>query len=277
MSDQYAVFGNPIEHSVSPMIHRSFAQQTNQHLTYSKQKIEQDVFEDRVSDFFSSGGCGLNITVPFKERAFEMCDVLSPRARYAGAVNTLLMKDGQLMGDNTDGIGLVRDIQDSCGWTLRNKRLLIIGAGGAARGALLPLLETQPQGVTLTNRTYARAELLQKRLDGHVDDVTVHAVPMEVLGNESIFDVIINTTSAGLLGETLALPAVLCGPNTCCYDMSYDMSANEPSTLFLQWARKCGADQVADGFGMLLEQAAESFSLWRGVLPSTTELRQSMR
>jgi shikimate dehydrogenase len=266
MSDRYAVFGNPIAHSKSPVIHTAFAQQTQQDMVYDKQLVEVDAFAETARDFFSQGGCGLNITVPFKLDAFMFANTLSDRARAAGAVNTLKkMPDGSIYGDNTDGAGLLRDLTQNLAWTLCGKRILVLGAGGAVRGVIAPLLAEQPARVVIANRTLEKAEDLVKLFNAEK-----HAQDAKVLRASSLhiharpFDVIINGTSASLGGDMPVLDAAILNPNACCYDMMYGKTL----TPFLQWAQQHGAN-IADGLGMLVEQAAESFTLWRGVRPDT--------
>ncbi|GAB3487259.1 shikimate dehydrogenase [Marinomonas epiphytica] len=262
--DQYAVFGNPIAHSKSPMIHSHFAMQTQQALTYKTILGDQEGFEQQVRDFFSAGGKGLNVTMPFKERAFAMCQVLSKRAQLAGAVNTLMMgKNGQLFGDTTDGVGMVRDIKFNHHQSIEGKRLLIIGAGGAVRGVLEPLLEQAPSSITIANRTVSKASQLAE-LFGCLSS------SFEEL--DGPFDLIINGSSASLSGSLPPLKDELIGDQTWCYDMMYA----KHSTVFLDWAANLGA-QGADGLGMLVGQAAESFYLWRQVRPETTELITQLR
>ncbi|WP_394180518.1 shikimate dehydrogenase [Marinomonas posidonica] len=262
--DQYAVVGNPIAHSKSPAIHAEFALQTKQSMQYTTLLGDDEGFEQQVRDFFQQGGKGLNVTVPFKERAYAMCDVLSQRAKQAGAVNTLLMaKNGDLFGDNTDGIGMVRDITINHKQSLKDKRILILGAGGAVRGVLEPVLDEQPASVTIANRTLAKAQ----QLADHFDCL---ASSFEAL--EGSFDVIINGTSASLSGQLPPLKDELVGQQTWCYDMMY----GKQRTVFLQWAHELGA-AGADGLGMLVGQAAEAFYLWRQTRPDTASLVTRLR
>lgn len=274
MTDRYAVFGNPIAHSKSPLIHTAFAEQTRQDLLYDRQLVEPNKFAETARQFFANGGCGLNITVPFKLEAFELADVLSERAEAAGAVNTLKkMPDGKIYGDNTDGAGLLRDITHNLGWKLHGKRVLILGAGGAVRGVIAPLLAEQPSRVVIANRTLAKAEELVKDFS-----VGKSAQEIKLLRASSLqiharpFDIIINGTSASLQGAMPDLDPAILNPNACCYDMMYGTQL----TPFLQWAQRNGA-QVADGLGMLVEQAAESFYLWRGVRPETKAVMEKLR
>lgn len=274
MTDRYAVFGNPIAHSKSPQIHAAFAAQTQQDLIYDRQLVAADQFIAKAKNFFASGGSGLNITVPFKLEAFELADVVSERAEAAGAVNTLKkMPDGKIYGDNTDGAGLLRDITQNLGWTIKNKRVLLLGAGGAVRGVIAPLLAEQPSRVVIANRTLEKAEALVKDFS-----VGKSAQEIKLLRASSLqiharpFDIVINGTSASLGGEMPDLDPAILNPNACCYDMMYGTQL----TPFLQWAQRNGA-QVADGLGMLVEQAAESFYLWRGVRPETKTVMERLR
>jgi shikimate dehydrogenase len=271
MTDKYAVFGNPIEHSKSPDIHRQFAEQTGQDLSYSKQLVAEDGFEAAANEFFANGGKGLNITVPFKQDAYAYVARTTPRARRAGAVNTLTLEaDGTILGDTTDGVGLVGDIVHNLGWEIRHKKVLILGAGGAVRGVLEPLLEQQPQHVVIANRTVDKALQLAK---GFAEFGYLLGCGFDMLGEQQ-FDLVINGTSASLQGDLPPLPDSLIDPDagTACYDMLYGA---EP-TPFMQWAAERGA-LVSDGLGMLVGQAAESFGLWRGVRPETAPVIANLR
>ncbi|WP_299182255.1 shikimate dehydrogenase [uncultured Neptuniibacter sp.] len=269
MSDRYAVFGNPIKHSKSPDIHRAFAESTSQALTYEAICVPEAEFEAQVKAFLSEGG-GLNITVPFKQRAWALSDVRSPRAELAGAVNTLYQNEkGQICGDNTDGIGMVRDIISNHGGIIKDKKVLILGAGGAVRGVLQPVLEQQPSKVVIANRTASKAVELAALVEEFGD---VQGCGYETLGREC-FDLIINGTSASLHGELPPLPDQILAENAWCYDMMY---AAEP-TAFCRWASEKGAVKALDGLGMLVEQAAQSFYIWRGVEPDTTAVIQQLR
>jgi len=260
MTDQYAVFGNPINHSKSPLIHRQFAEQTGQDLQYSKQLVAEDEFVKTAQAFFAEGGKGLNVTVPFKVEAFHFAQQLTPRAQCAGAVNTLaLQADGSILGDNTDGIGMVHDMHN-LGWELQGKRILVLGAGGAVRGIMQPVLAEHPEQVVIANRTLSKAE----ELAAHFHDLgDVHACSFEQLANKS-FDVVINGTSASLSGDLPPLPQGLLNLNASCYDLMY---GTEP-TVFLKWAEAQDVEaKLADGLGMLVGQAAEAFYLWRQIRP----------
>lgn len=269
-TDKYAVFGNPIKHSKSPLIHAAFAKQCDQAMQYRAVRVELDGFERAVDGFFSSEGRGLNITLPFKQQAFAMADECSPRAERAGAVNTFSITDrGIIFGDNTDGIGLVRDMIANLGWSVQGQRVLILGAGGAVRGVLEPLLRERPRSLNIVNRTATKARDLAREF-GELG--VVEGDGLESLG-ERQFDLVINATSAGLQGEAPELPGSLLTERSCCYDMLYGA---EP-TPFMRWAAQHTAWAVADGLGMLVEQAAESFHRWRRVRPATGPVINQLR
>lgn len=268
MTDHYAVFGNPVEHSRSPQIHKLFAEQTGEDIVYEKQLVEPESFKEAADCFFKAGsatGKGLNITVPFKVDAFHYADQLSKRARQAGAVNTLaLQEDGSVFGDNTDGAGMVNDITENLGWTITDKNILVIGAGGAVRGVLGPLLEKSPKKIVIANRTVEKAKQLSRAFH---KQGKLAGCGFEDLSGHS-FDLVINGTSASLSGDLPPLPENLLADGACCYDMMY---GNKP-TVFMEWAEKNGCKNIADGLGMLVGQAAESFFIWRGVRPDTFEV-----
>jgi len=270
MTDKYAVIGNPIEHSKSPQIHTAFATQTGEDLSYTKLLGEPGAFERDVRAFIGAGGRGLNVTVPFKAEAWQLADERSERAEIAGAVNTLiLLQDGRLRGDNTDGVGLVRDLTANHGVALKGRRVLLLGAGGASRGVLRPLLEEQPAQLTIANRTASKAVDLAAELSG---PLPVSGCGLDELAGQQ-FDLIINGTASGLSGEAPAIPDDCLTPGGVTYDMMY---ATEP-TAFVRWGRAHGANLALDGLGMLVEQAAESFRLWRGVRPETAPVIQLLR
>jgi len=270
MTDQYAVMGNPIAHSKSPRIHAAFASQTQQDISYERILVEQGLLADAVSDFRKQGGKGLNITVPFKNDAFDIADSLTERARLAGAVNTLVLNDdGTLHADNTDGVGLVHDLTVNHALNLKDARILLLGAGGAAQGVLLPLLQQQPAEIIIANRTVSKAEALCEKFATYGK---LSASSFEALGGHS-FDGIINATAASLQGEVPALPDNILNDDAWCYDMMY---SSEP-TAFVRWGNKQGATHSIDGLGMLVEQAAESFRLWRGVQPDTNSVIRLLR
>lgn len=264
MADRYAVFGNPITHSISPRIHGLFAAQTGQDMVYEALLAPLDGFAAAVRSFVEAGGKGANVTVPFKEEAFRLATTLTPRARAAGAVNTLSFAGSDIAGDNTDGAGLVRDIKANLDFDISGKRILLLGAGGAARGAILPLLQEQPAVLTLANRTADKAERLaaEFKIEGGGFD--------RPAGRS--FDLIINATSTGLSDIALPLPAGVFAPGGLAYEMVYSRE-----TPFMQQARASGVCRIADGLGMLVEQAAEAFFLWRGVRPGTGQVLTTLR
>jgi shikimate dehydrogenase len=253
---KFAVIGNPIAHSRSPEIHVKFAAQTGIDLTYDKILAPLDGFAQTVTEFFQDDGRGLNITVPFKEQAFEQSAVLTDRAQAARAVNTLWWADSKLHGDNTDGAGLVNAIL-ALGWPLQGKRILILGAGGATRGVVLPLAQAGATEIVIANRTLSRAEALLADLAGFVSTATLTAIPLEALTGH--YDIVINATSASLAGDDLTLPAALT------FDYAYEMAYGKPSS-FIDQAQARGVP-TADGLGMLIGQAAEAFYIWHGVRP----------
>jgi shikimate dehydrogenase len=264
------VVGHPITHTLSPRIHKQFAEQTDQNLIYQAIESPLDKFSETVEQFRSAGGRGLNITVPFKQQAWELCDQRSEVAERAGAVNTLLFDDnGQIRGDNTDGRGLVRDILFNHEQAIAGKRLLVLGAGGAVRGVLEPLLKEKPDFCVIANRTLSRAEELVD-LFSDIGDLT--AVEYSDLTGSS-FDMIINGTSASLQGELPPLPQNILTEKAVCYDMMY---AKTP-TAFVKWGLDNGAELSVDGLGMLVEQAAESFYIWRGIRPETKSVISLLR
>jgi shikimate dehydrogenase len=267
--DHYVVFGNPIGHSKSPLIHRLFAEQTGQTLDYQASLAPLNDFTAFAKAFFQTG-LGANVTVPFKEEAFRLADQLTERGRRAGAVNTLVRQaDGTLLGDNTDGAGLVRDLKVNHGVVLKDKRILVLGAGGAVRGALAPLLAEEPYVLVVANRTVEKAEQLAMEF---ADVGPVLPAGFDWL--EEPVDIIINATSASLSGELPPIAASLIQPaETFCYDMMY---SKEP-TAFCRWAKEHNAAQAVDGLGMLVEQAAEAFFLWRGMRPDSAPVLAELR
>lgn len=264
----FAVFGNPIAHSKSPRIHELFAAQTGIELSYKRLLAPLDSFEDVLQCYFREGAHGANITVPFKERACAKADVLSEEASLAGAVNTLKkLNDGRLFGDNTDGVGLLSDLQ-RLNFIKSQDRVLLLGAGGAARGVIQPLL-AYGCSVVLTNRTFARAESLAQLFSAIGN---IQAVESDDL-REQDFELIINATSSGLHGTTPDLPASLISPQTCCYDMFYQSQL----TPFLAWCVQHGATRYADGLGMLVGQAAHAFQIWNGVMPDVVPVIEQLK
>ncbi|MDD7806075.1 MAG: shikimate dehydrogenase [Endozoicomonas sp. (ex Botrylloides leachii)] len=272
---RYAVIGNPVTHSKSPIIHTLFAASTQQQLRYMTLEVEQSQFESAVTNFFNKGGQGLSVTAPFKQNAWKLAKIKTEQAQQAGAVNTLwLSEEGDLKGDNTDGLGLIRDLQDNNNLLLSNLNVLILGAGGAARGIIAPLLHAQPAEIVIANRTTSRAKsLIDLFLNNYCQ---VHTTKLSACSFNMLkgpFDLIINATSASLQGKELAIPACIINTATVGYDMMY--GAKE--TVFNQWARNAGAKVCLDGLGMLVEQAAEQFLIWRGIQPETGEVLQTVR
>lgn len=270
MTDRYAVFGNPIKHSKSPQIHTEFARSTAQDLSYEAIAVPEGDFASTVESFLSGQGKGLNITIPFKQKAWALAEVRSARAELAGAVNTLYRdSQGRLCGDNTDGIGMVRDIIRNHGGVIEGKKVLILGAGGAVRGVLQPVLEQKPSKLVIANRTASKAIKLAELVSDLGD---VSGSGFDTLGSEC-FDLIINGTAASLQGEVPPLPDNILADGAWCYDMMYAASP----TAFCQWADKKGASKTIDGLGMLVEQAAQSFHIWRGVEPDSQVVIKSLR
>ena len=265
--DQYLVYGNPIKQSKSPIIHTAFAKETNQKLHYQSQLAELDGFEHAINLFISEGGKGANVTSPFKEQAMAMCDVLSEHAKFSGAVNTLTFKNGKIYGDTTDGVGLVNDLL-AHNVSLENSRILLLGAGGASKGVVLPLLNQKPKHLTIANRTVSKAEAIAEQ---YIEQ-SISAMSFDE-ANQQTFDLIINATSAGLSGNGVPISEQIITPQTTCYDMTY----GKQLTPFLQMATDLQAKKVIDGLGMLVGQAAESFYLWRGVRPEGESILNTLR
>ncbi|MCB1754496.1 MAG: shikimate dehydrogenase [Gammaproteobacteria bacterium] len=262
---RYCVVGNPVEHSKSPVIHRLFAEQTGRQLSYDKVLLPTERFAGALQQLFADGLNGCNVTVPFKEQAAELCDELTERARLPMAVNTIIRRaDGRLLGDNTDGVGLVTDLQINNAVALQGRRLLILGAGGAARGIIKPLLDARPALLLVANRTADKARLLAEHFQAHgpIEHRDYSAL------TDGSFDLIINATSSSLSGQVPAIPESCIGNATTVYDLMY---AKQP-TAFLEWALRLGANRAIDGLGMLVEQAAEAFYLWEHVRPQTGDV-----
>jgi len=271
-NDLYAVIGHPVSHSKSPRIHSLFAQQTGEAVEYTAIQAPLDGFEDTVRRFFARGGKGLNVTVPFKEQAWQLADRRTDRAEVAGAANTLFMDQaGALVADNTDGAGLVRDLTHNLGLRLAGQRLLVLGAGGAVRGVLGPLLAEGPAQLVIANRTVSRAQALVQRFSAIAEATDISACGFA--SPDAAFDLVINGTSASLQGDLPPLSANVIAPDTVVYDMMYSLQ----TTTFNQWALEHGAVRVYDGLGMLVEQAAESFRVWRGVRPQTAPVIRQLR
>ena len=274
VSNHYCVFGNPIDHSKSPILHTLFADQTRQHQTYTAECIDVDSFSSAAKDFFSKGGKGLNVTVPFKHDAYIFATSLTARAIRAGAVNTLFINERDvIVGDNTDGIGLVADLRQHLEWQLKDKKILILGAGGAVRGILEPLINELPRSITIVNRSRDKAQLLAKDFSD-IFSVAVSSYP-ELNDSDDLgsYDLIINASSASLSGQLPVLPDHVVDKNSRCYDLMYAKEL----TPFLFWAKAKGCISVSDGLGMLVCQGAESFFIWRGVKPKTAEVIVQLR
>lgn len=269
MSDRYAVFGNPIGHSKSPVIHAAFARQTAQDLSYEAILAPLDSFAASVHAFIAAGGRGANVTVPFKEEAFRLVTRLTGRARLAGAVNTLVFSADGILGDNTDGVGMMRDITINLGYPITGKRVLLLGAGGAARGVIGPVLEAQPASLVVANRTESKTHALVK----HFAELgCISGCDYPDLAGQS-FDIVINATSASLDGKMPPLPDGIFASGSLAYKMMY----GQGDSPFRRFAREQGAALVSDGLGMLVEQAAEAFSLWRGVRPDVAPVMELLR
>ena len=267
--DRYALVGHPVEHSRSPLIHQLFARQTGERITYELIDAAPAQLETAILGFKAAGGKGMNVTVPHKESAYTLATRLGDAARAAKAVNTLTFADGKVRGDNTDGAGFIRDVTENEGRSLADARVLILGAGGAARGILGPVLAAGPGTLTLANRTPARAAALKREFAAQ-GDIAVCA--FEDLGGLGAFDIVVNATSAGLRGEQPPFPASLLTRATFCYDLAYSLKP----TPFVAWAHEQGAERAVQGWGMLVEQAAESFAIWRGIRPDTAPIRRQL-
>jgi len=267
--DRYAVMGNPVAHSKSPQIHAAFAQQTGEQMAYEALLVPTDNFASKATDFIKGGAKGFNVTVPFKRDAWQLVHRKSEGAQVAGAVNTVIAdQDGKLIGDNTDGAGLVIDITRNLGWSIKAEEILILGAGGAVRGVLQSILNEQPGRVVIANRTFEKARLLAEEFSS---DGNISAVPFDQL--QDSFGLIINGTSASLQGEVPDLEPSIVDGDSHCYDMMYAAH----TTPFNRWAASLGVSSVSDGLGMLVEQAALSFELWRGIYPHTKPVIEQVR
>ena len=269
-TDRYAVIGHPIAHSKSPIIHQLFAKQTGEQISYEAMDVPPEDLRASIAKFTDEGGKGLNVTVPHKRKAAQIVDILTDRARMAGAVNTITrQQSGELEGDNTDGIGLVADLTNNLGITLQGAKIVILGAGGATRGIVPPLLETQPEILVVANRTEEKAKTLVEFF-GPLGNISSSS--FDDLEGRS-FNLVINATSAGFDGEVPPFPQSILGPDTVCYDLSYSMK----ETPFVAWSRSHGSREAHQGWGMLVEQAAESFCIWRGVRPDTNLVLSRLR
>jgi len=269
--DRYALVGNPVAHSLSPQIHTEFAHQTGQQLSYQAIELARDGFASGIAELQRQGFRGLNVTVPFKREAWELCHSLSDRAEVAGAVNTLsLQADGSIHGDNTDGVGLIRDLVDNLEIKIQQQNVLLLGAGGAVRGVLEPLLALSPARLTIANRNLDRANALARDFTSFGK---IEVVAYTQLSNQS-YQLIINATAAGLSHQLPPIPTSLLDPTCVCYDMMYNTNK---ATDFVEWSASRGVKQSFDGLGMLVEQAAEAFFLWRGQRPDTSKLMSMLR
>ena len=268
-TEDYAVMGNPISHSKSPSIHTLFAEQTQQSISYTAINVDLEGFKQAVGNFSAAGGKGLNITVPFKQEAWALVTERSERAERAGAVNTIKIENDKLYGDNTDGVGLVNDLTINHSIELKGKNILLMGAGGAARGVLIPLLKQNPSFLFIANRTPDKAKDLALDFSdaGNIEGGGYEHLP------DKKFDIVINATSASLKGDLPPLPDTLLNDNASCYDMMYGAKP----TPFMIWATEHNAVKVLDGLGMLVEQAAESFYIWRNVKPETKTVIEKLR
>jgi len=266
--EQYGVVGHPVGHSFSPFIHAMFARESGQSISYRLYDVAPGEFHARVRAFFAQGGRGLNVTLPHKIAAVDVAHELTPRAAHAAAVNTLAARADGILGDNTDGAGLVRDLCDNLGVAITRRRVLVIGAGGATRGILGPLLGLAPEVLVIANRTPQRAQALAAAF---TELGVVRGVGFAEL--DQPFDLIVNATSASLAGELPPFPPTVIGPQTVCYDLAYGRSA----TAFIEWANRQGCMRALQGWGMLVEQAAESFRLWRGIRPDTAQVLAALK
>jgi len=272
--DHYVVFGNPVEHSQSPRIHALFAEQTNDPIRYEKLFVPLGEFKKSVMKFIDAGGRGANVTVPFKVDAFEFATMHSQRAQYAQAVNTLTFRDGQIFADNTDGVGLVNDITRNLGFSVTGKSVLIVGSGGATRGVLLPIVQERPREIVVINRTAAKANELVKALaqQAKSHSVRIDSGGLDAVG-EASFDLVVNATSSSLTDDAFPVSTKVLANGALAYDMMY----GKQETSFTRWAEMANAARVSDGLGMLVEQAAESFYLWRGKSPDAKGVIEVLR
>lgn len=267
--DRYGVIGYPVSHSRSPVIHRLFALQTGQDIQYELLQVAPDKLETAVRQFQRTGGKGLNVTAPHKRAVRKLVDTISDRAELAGAINTLVFRNDEVHGDNTDGAGLLRDLKSNLGVELEGSRILILGAGGATAGIVGPLLDANPWSLRIANRSVDKAQVLARHFDGHG---SVSACGFDEVPTSDHYDLVINATSAGVKGEMPPYPESAISDSTFCYDLSYGLNA----TPFSVWARDHGAPKSVMGWGMLVEQAADSFEIWRGVRPDTAPVLKQM-
>jgi shikimate dehydrogenase len=269
MPDAYALFGYPVQHSWSPFIHGMFARQTGQDMAYRLIETPPERFRNDVLEFFSNGGRGVNVTLPHKRAAADLVNELTPRAQRADAVNTVVRRNEQLVGDNTDGAGLLADLTRNLGLKWRSPRILLLGAGGAARGAIEPLMSLAPEVLVIANRSTERAQALAQEFAelGNLAGCTFADLAHRP------FDLVVNATAASLRGEVPLIPIDVVDGRTTCYDMAYGVG----DTPFVAWAKRLGAARAEQGWGMLVEQAAEAFQLWRGVRPDTAPVLEALR
>ncbi len=269
MTASYGLFGYPVHHSWSPFIHGMFAKQTGQDMVYRLYESPPERFRSEVLEFFRNGGSGINVTLPHKRAAADLVNELTSRAQLADAVNTIVRRDERLIGDNTDGAGLLADLLQNLKLAWSAPRILLLGAGGAARGAIGPLLELEPRLLIVANRTAERAAELAKEF---AEFGPVSGVEFARLENHR-FDLVVNATSASLRGEVPLIPIGVVDSMTTCYDMAYGVG----DTPFVAWAKRLGAGRAEQGWGMLVEQAAEAFELWRGIRPDTAPVLRALR
>jgi shikimate dehydrogenase len=267
--EQYGVLGDPISHSQSPAIHNLFASQLHQTINYKAFHIIQNELKKFIIEYKKKGGKGLNVTLPHKTAVMEYLDEISPRAAKAGAVNTLIFDENKIIGDNTDGIGLINDLENNFHRNIKNKNILIIGAGGASRGIISPLMEKEPSSLTIANRTASKANQLVSRFQQYLN---IDACGIDALKPDQPYDIIINATSAAITSTSIDFPYFIIAKNTICYDLSYGSSP----TQFMLWAMENGAECAIQGWGMLIEQAAESYLIWRKIRPDTSAILKQL-
>ena len=268
--EQYGVIGDPVSHSQSPAIHNLFASQLNQTINYKTFHVIQDELKQFIAEYKNKGGKGLNVTLPHKTAVMEYADEVSSRAAQAGAVNTLLFDENKIIGDNTDGIGLISDLENNFHQNIKNKHILIIGAGGASRGIISPLMEKKPSSLTIANRTSSRANQLVSRFQQYLN---IDACGIDALDPNNSYDIIINATSAGITSTSIDFPCFIINENSVCYDLSYHLKP----TPFMKWSMDNNAYCAIQGWGMLIEQAAESYSLWRHIKPDTSSILKQLK
>ncbi|MDB2544606.1 shikimate dehydrogenase [Woeseiaceae bacterium] len=267
--EQYGVLGDPISHSQSPAIHNLFASQLHQTINYKAFHVIQNELKKFITEYKKKGGKGLNVTLPHKTAVMEYIDEISPRAAKAGAVNTLIFDENKIIGDNTDGIGLINDLENNFHQNIKNKNILIIGAGGASRGIINPLMEKEPSSLTIANRTASKANQLVSRFQQYLN---IDACGIDALKPKQPYDIIINATSSAITSTSIDFPCFIIAKNTICYDLSYGSSP----TQFMLWAMENGAECAIQGWGMLIEQAAESYLIWKKIRPDTSAILKQL-